>query len=625
MSFLYPLGLLGLIGIPILIFIYIIKNKYTEQTVSSTYLWTLSERFLKRKKRVSRLAGIVSLILQILAVTLISLLIAHPIITVPNSANEYCFILDGSGSMNMDSAMPTEDGTPVKTRFEAGKQAIFDMVDDAVDGSYYTLIYVGNTTDVVFEKTTDKEQVEILLSELQPAYDTTDVAGAVSLAQDYFNVNSSLRTYLVTDTAYESTENLSVINVAKPVENYALSEVVHDLKSDQLTVSGKVTSYTSDTTLTVNLYLNGEGTIVDTEKLTVKAGVPTVFTLDANVRSFSSITVRIMETDALALDNEYRVYDVESEDSYNTLIVSERPFFLESALRSMLNADIQVITPAEYTGQTGYGLYVFDSVDASVVPTLPVDGTVWLVNVPGSIEGTGYSAQGEVIPEHAVTLTHATSTASATQALVADMMQNEIHVTHYIKNSLRRNFSTLLSYKGNPVVFAGTSEHGNREVVIGFDLHRSNFPLLYDYTVMIRNLVRYSFPDMIDSTTYTCGEAAEINVLANCNAIRVQSPSGEISYLNTQEASDAIKLTEVGVYTVQMTVADSNREFYLWSAMAAEESDPMQTAGVIRLQGQATTDSFDGTFDPLYILFIALVVIFLADWMVYCYEKYQLR
>ena len=46
MSLLYPLGLLILIGIPILIIIYIIKNKYTEQIISSTYIWTLSEKFL---------------------------------------------------------------------------------------------------------------------------------------------------------------------------------------------------------------------------------------------------------------------------------------------------------------------------------------------------------------------------------------------------------------------------------------------------------------------------------------------------------------------------------------------------------------------------------------------------
>ena len=58
MSFLYPLGLLGLIGIPILIIIYIIKTKYTEQTVASTYLWILSERFLKRKNPFTESIGL---------------------------------------------------------------------------------------------------------------------------------------------------------------------------------------------------------------------------------------------------------------------------------------------------------------------------------------------------------------------------------------------------------------------------------------------------------------------------------------------------------------------------------------------------------------------------------------
>ena len=58
MRFLYPLGLLGLIGIPILIIIYIIKNKHTEQTISSTYLWRLSEKFLKRKNPISKIKGL---------------------------------------------------------------------------------------------------------------------------------------------------------------------------------------------------------------------------------------------------------------------------------------------------------------------------------------------------------------------------------------------------------------------------------------------------------------------------------------------------------------------------------------------------------------------------------------
>lgn len=89
MNLTFPLGLLVLIGIPVLIVIYIIKNKYTEQVVASTYLWTLSERFLKRRNPVNKLTGIISLVLQILTVALIALAAALPAVVLPNAAGEY--------------------------------------------------------------------------------------------------------------------------------------------------------------------------------------------------------------------------------------------------------------------------------------------------------------------------------------------------------------------------------------------------------------------------------------------------------------------------------------------------------------------------------------------------------
>ena len=93
MTFLYPLGLLGLIGIPLFIIMYLIKNRYTEQTVPSTYIWTLSERFLRRRNPLSRLTGIISLILQILLVLVLSLAVAHPMITLPGAAGEYLSLI----------------------------------------------------------------------------------------------------------------------------------------------------------------------------------------------------------------------------------------------------------------------------------------------------------------------------------------------------------------------------------------------------------------------------------------------------------------------------------------------------------------------------------------------------
>ena len=625
MSFLYPLGLLGLIGIPILILVYIIKSKYTEQTVASTYLWTLSERFLKRKRRPSPLAGIISLILQILAVTLISMAVAHPIITVPDSAKEYCFILDGSGSMRMEAGIPVEgDETVSVTRFDAAKSAIRQRVEDTMDGSLFTLVYVGDTTGVICERTEDKEQLLLLMDELIPAYNTLSLTDAVGIAQGYFNENSGLKTVLFTDNDYSSAENVEVVNVAQTVENYSLVDVTYTHLGDVLTVTGNVISHTSDRDLTVNLYLDGGETPGASETVTVKAGEPSVFSLEADVRAFSSIRAVIVESDALSLDNEYVIHNIKSENSYDTLLVSDRPFFLESALRSQLGASIKVVTPDEYDGETGYGLYVFDT----VVPmgmNLPTDGTVWLVNVTGSIEGAGYTVQGEMALARAESITLSTSSSTATRNLIEGIDGKDIYITRYVKCGFYRNFTTLFSYKGSPVVFAGVTEYGNREVVVAFDLHDSNLTLLADYTVLMKNLLAFSFPDMVESTTYGCGESATVNIIPNCESIRVESPSGEVSYLKTDGATDSFRLTEAGTYRVSITVSGSVREFFIWSAMSAEECDPTVVADPIALVGEATDGGFDGKFDPIWIIFIALAVVFLADWMVYCYEKYQLR
>ena len=53
MSFQYPWGLLLLLAIPVLIVIYILLNKYKEDTVSSSYVWELSKKFIKKKNPIN--------------------------------------------------------------------------------------------------------------------------------------------------------------------------------------------------------------------------------------------------------------------------------------------------------------------------------------------------------------------------------------------------------------------------------------------------------------------------------------------------------------------------------------------------------------------------------------------
>ena len=615
MSFLYPLGLLGLIGIPVLIAVYIIKSKYTEQTVSSTFLWTLSERFLRKKNPVSKLTGIISLILQILSVAIISLLIAHPIIVLPDSANEYCFIIDGSASMNMQ-----ENG---KSRFEDGKERIASIIDESVEGSVYSLIYSADTTVLVYERLDDKEIATELLMELECSHGEENFSKAQVAAQKYFNENPSLLTYFVTDKPYRQNKNVTLINVSKTEQNSAITDLTHIWAGETLTVEGKATSYRSDTTVTLELYINESDTPVATASLFLKQAKPTPFTIVGSADNFDSFRVKIKEEDSLSLDNTFCAFNPKSGTVYKTLIVSDTPFFIRSAIEVFLESDIDVISTEEYESYTGtgYGLYIFDSFSPD---ELPRTGAVWFINPQTSVKGSGFSVLGRATQDNdALTLSDETS--SFARVLKADLTGNEIRSSHYVQCSLYKNFTSIYSYHNNPVIFAGTNDYGNREVVIAFDLHDSILPLLFDYSILIRNFLNFSFPDIVEQNAFCVGEEIDINVVSGCETIKVESPEGEISYLNTDMGVAKYVPLTVGTHTVTLIFKDKQIEIDVFVFLSESERVPNLLAKDFSLSGVAESGGYDGKYDPMVVLFIALAVIFFADWVVYCYEKYQLR
>lgn len=615
MKFLYPLGLLGLIGIPILIIIYIIKSKYAEITVSSTYIWRLSEKFLKRRNPLNKLTGIISLILQLLIITVISFAIAHPIIILPDAANEYCFIIDGSASM----LMTDDNGT---TRFDYAKDKIEDVINSSGDGSVYSLIYVGESTRTVYERMESRDTAKQLLSELEPSYNACDFSDAIGKAQMMFERNSSTLNYVVTDKTFNEINNAELLYVGNDCENYALSDVKYSLLTGMLTVNGTLISYVNDADVELELYLDGSSTPVALQSYSVKAGVDTQFTLACTCENFSSFKVKIATKDAFSLDNEVAVFNAESEKSYKTLIVSDTPFFFESIIKSITNSEVTVMSTEEYDGETGYGLYVFESY---VLETLPRDGAVWFVNPRNSVPNADFSFQGTQELEKAEILTMTKSSSSIVASLTEGVIGNDIYINQYAKCSPGRNFTTLLSYNGSPMLFAGTNSYGNREVVFAYNIHASDAPLSWDYIAFVRNFIKYSFPEIIEESMYSVGEKLQVNVISNCESIRIDSPSGKVEYLDTGASVASSLISEVGAYDITVMISGSEREFSVYSVIPKSERVPISADESFNIQGEKGNGGFDGEFDPMMILFISLVVLFVADWGVYCYEKYQLR
>ncbi len=627
MKFLYPLGLLGLIGIPILIFVYIIKNRYTEQTVSSTYMWTLSERFLKKRNPLSKITGLISLILQLLLVLCISLAVAHPLIVLPNQAKEYCFILDGSGSMQT-----TVDG---KSRLDVAKDEVNSIINSAKNGSVFSLVYVSDMTEVVFELEDDRELIKKRIELLEPSDGSIEYANAIGIAQRYFNENPSVLTYLVTDTEYSEHENITLINVARGENNISLEDVIYtDGGNGTVYVSGNVISYSQDSETEVEVYSNLSDEKLGSQKLQLIKNTKTPFSVLCSAEGFYSLTVKLTGEDSLSADNTATLYNLESENAYKALLVSDTPFLLKSAIGAVGVADITVMTTEEYAEEaerladddkkvSGYGLYIFDAYSPE---SLPTDGSIWFVGPKANIENTGFSIQGEVELEEGAKLELNKSSNSVLKKLTGGMSGDEIYVKKYMKCGLYGNFSTILSYMGNPIVFTGNGDSGNREVVFAFNFHDSNFVLSADYLILLHNLLDYSFPAVIETTEYDCGDMAQVNVISGCSSIRVEHPSGNATYADTSSAVSEFELTEVGEYKLVMDISGSEREFYISSMLPLEErctNEPVE--GSVSIRGTATEGGRDAMFDPMLILFIVAAVLFAAEWMVYCYDKYQFR
>lgn len=610
----YPLGLLALLIVPILILIYVIKNKYTEQTVASTYIWTLSEKFLKHRTPINKLVGIISLLLQILTAIVLSFALAHPTFVLKDAALDYCIVIDASGSMTA-----LEDG---ESRFEIAKGRAREIIKDAVSGSSYTLVCAGDTANVIFENVTDKNTALLLLSELSEGYSPDDFVSAMGVAQTYFNANTAQKTYLITDAEFPSTDNVQVIKIGSQKDNIALSDVEYSFTTDGLMVRGNAISYLSDAERSIELYFDGEEKPYAKQQISLNAGNKTAFEFECEKDDFSNFRVRIDGNDSQPLDDEAVVYTLEYESSAKTVIISDSPsIFLKAALLSAGIANVETVSSTDFADKRGYGLYIFYGV---LPKTLPDDGAVWFIDPRGSVEGANFTYQGSA--EAAQTATYSTSSTTAVAKLLDGVTRRDFELKQYAKCGLGSKFTTLLKCENSPLVFTGTNVYGNREAVLAFDLRdAAAFTLSDSFVTLVGNLLKYSFPSPVDMATFECGDTVDINIIPGARNVTITTPKGQKVNIGIIGETSEYKIEEVGTYLVEIAIKDkpTRTAHFVSTFPEAERGELAQ--GVFDVSGDATASTRDGFFDSALILLIILLVLVAADFGVYCYEQYHLR
>ena len=427
--------------------------------------------------------------------------------------------------------------------------------------------------------------------------------------------------------------------------NYAFADYGYELVTNGITASGTVVSYSSDATLTVELLLtvDGKETSCAQTKVSAAKGVSAEFTLNykpGEMPSFTALKLRIAEADALAEDNVIILYDKAKSADRTVLLVNgtEDGVYLKQSLEYAGNATVTAMSSIDYAETyvngnvpEGYGMYVYNGYAPE---KLPANAAIWLLNaVTGTDSGSGITYRDTLTPrdktgpESYYTAKYSKNTSSQAKELMLGLVKRDVAVRTYAKYGVPRNYTNILEYNGDALITAGLNGNNDRQVVFAFELGNSSLAMLDDFLILVRNLMNYSFPQVIDETVYDCGENLVVNVVPGCRNIAVTSPSGNTVTLDTVDNDVCeLALTETGTYTINVKIAGNQEDSVLYAYARVPEVESRNPAGeAIYLAGDREFNYSDGFYDKLLAFFILITVLLLADWGVYCYEQYQLR
>lgn len=632
MSFQYPWGLLLLLAIPVLIVIYILLNKYKEDTVSSSYVWELSKKFIKKKNPINTFSKLLALILQCCAIVFLAFSLAQPIFSFKNGADNIVFILDSSASMKMKSA---DDDT--KTKFDVAKEKIKDVVANSTNGCTFSLILADSSTKAVCQNISDVDIFNSFIDNAEIDDNNSNLDNALSIAQSIVSENKGSLCYIATDETIDLGENpgdnLKVLDVSSKDNNYAIKdlEYSYDSRKKVMTLKTKVISYAEDTEIKVEFFVNNKS--LGQKRLNVEKGKLSDISADipdlaGNYKTYESIKASVLNEDKLPEDNDYYLYRSEG-DITKILLVSSNPLYYEAAFSALNSNNCRIYYDvmkssqyALYSSVTGYDIYVFDGYSPK---QLPADGAVWLFNV-NSVKGCGFVCQEEVKPVDPGVLAKYTSNSSdlVFQQLTKNLsMKNSIKVGQYKRYTLNNKFTVLLSCDNVPFVFAGKNDNNQRQIVCNFDLQNSDLPMLADYIILMRNFISYSNPKVLDVFKYEAGDTVTFSLPDNAKIIVVTTPSGKEEPISKTDLT-TYKLEEAGTYSVKVTnYYGREKVVNFYSAYPSDESDPLKADGKQRsIVKNSQEQKANAIYDDILPFVIVAVVFFLTDWILYGHEQF---
>lgn len=652
MSFLQPLGLLGLIGVPIIIIIYIIKSRYVQKPVASTFIWKRSLKYVKRKIPLSVILSLL-LILQILTVVAASLAISRPTVK-PLKSNETIYILDASASMQN-----TMNG---QSRFEIAKEYILNEAENIGNNSRVSVIFADTKVapeDVLVTRTEDKIDIRYQLEDVICTDGDADIEGALEEASKIQELNAGATIKLITDKDYENVEGLEVVNISRVGEHNVsiLSVVEETLLTGDYQFTAEVVSYGKGSECVMGIYVDGafmgsKSVILPNTNMNEGGTVRVIFTPNiltessetqvivpiTNIKEYKEVKVVIEAKDGIQADNQFLLYSLTKtaprilfvsskfKSSSDGTVDSTKPTSLTIALASngfvtkgedmFLSVDAVLDSGRSFSG---YDLYIFEGVEPPEGEDFPTDGAVWLFNpskIPDVVSGVEILYDNEQSGDFEMML--ASQSQTNVYTTITKNLDSKIGLGKYKPMSHLGNFEKIFSCDNNqPAIIAGTSG-GVRMVVTNFDFNHSEWPYkVTDYIILMNNLMTYSLPDVLPSRDFEIGQTVQFNAPAGATQLTFKYEG--IILDETTDLDMKFVLDKVGVYEVEVLFNDETTASYMLPTHIPNGESNIVIVGENVVAAEIPADSVVEA-EPIEIfpyLIALLILLLVTEWGVY--------
>lgn len=600
-----PLGLLGIIGILLLILIYILKPKFQERSISSTFVWKLSLKYKKRKMPFQWLKSSLLVITQFIILSMLAFSLTTPLIELDTKSGEKIIILDASANMLAES-----NG---KTRFERAIQEIGALADSTTPDHRFTVILAGQEASFVARRLDSAKYIKQLLSELEGMYVDADIDAAVNLTEGVLAENPEAEIILFTGNNYSETGAIQVRDMSNDEWNVSILDFYAELEEGYYEFTTHIASFNKDENITVSLYVDGEYRDVQTVQCNDNQEVIIKWE-DLYVLNYTEAEVMVEYEDDFMYDNNFSIYGWENE-KFTVQIVSENPRFLQAAMLTLGNykidipvaPDDQTPAPIEYEG---YDLYIFDRVEPEI---MPVDGSVWLIDpiaIPGETELTlGATIAGDF------TLSVAQDLNEKEQEIIDFMVPADITLSEYTYVSNYDSYTPVLLNNQDPILLT-KDNNGHKLVLFAFSLHQSNLPIIPDYILLTYNLSQYSVQNTVEHFLYQPGDSIDIHKKSAATSMTITI--GEIV-----ESYDQFPVTiiasEPGEYSVTQTMVFGEEvtvDFFV--RIAENQSNFDYDYGVLSdpiiPNTGGSEDTEQDTIDIMPYLMGALLLLMIIEW-----------